>query len=143
MMDVLIRRATTGDYKFISALSLALGYEFPEDRVKERIRDISERTADIILVADVGGEVVGYIHASPYELMFSEPVINIAGFVVDQNHRGRGIGRRLMTELERTAREHNFTGIRLTSAMHRAGAHRFYEAHGFYGKDVKLYEKVL
>ncbi len=63
-----------------------------------------ENTNDIILVADINGEVVGYIHASPYELMFSEPILNIVGFVVNEKQRGNGIGYRLITELEKMAR---------------------------------------
>ncbi len=99
MMDVLIRSVVPNDYKFISVLNLELGYEFPEDKVEARIRYILENTNDIILVAEINGEVVGYIHASPYELMFSEPVMNIVGFVVNKKQRGIGIGHRLITEL--------------------------------------------
>jgi predicted N-acetyltransferase YhbS len=142
-MSVLIRGVTPNDYKFISVLNLELGYEFPENEVAARIRYISENTNDIILVADINGEVVGYIHASPYELMFSQPVLNIVAFVVNKKQRGMGVGHRLITELEKMAHENKFTCIRLTSAMHRAEAHRFYEIHGFSGKEVKLYKKAL
>ena len=143
IMDVLVRSIAPNDYKFIFALNLELGYEFPEDKVETRIRDILDNTDDIILVADINGEVVGYIHASPYELMFSEPIINIVAFVVNKKQRGIGIGHRLITELEKIAQEHKFTGIRLTSAMYRLEAHNFYEMHGFSSQEVKLYKKAL
>jgi predicted N-acetyltransferase YhbS len=131
------------DYKNISQLNLELGYEFPEDKVEARIRYILENTNDIILVADMNGEAVGYIHASSYDLMFSEPVMNIVAFVVNKNQRGIGIGHQLITELEKMAREFKFTCIRLTSAMHRSEAHKFYQVHGYCGNDVRLYKKVL
>ena len=38
-LNILIRKATPNDYKFISALNLELGCEFPEDKVKTRIQN--------------------------------------------------------------------------------------------------------
>lgn len=142
-MDVVIRSVAPGDYQYISVLSRELGYEFPLEKVESRIRYITENTKDIILVAEINGEVAGYIHASPYELMFSEPIMNIVAFVVNTTYRGTGIGHRLLAQMERLAQENKFTMIRLTSAMHRTHAHQFYDAHGYTGCDVKFFKKAL
>jgi predicted N-acetyltransferase YhbS len=129
-----IRSVTPEDYKEIYSLSVELGYSYPVGKMQDRIRQITETTKDIILVADAGGKAVGYIHASPYELMYQDPIMNVLGFIVTEEKRGTGIGHLLITEMERQARECGFTGIRLTSGDYRKGAHRFYEKHGYTNK---------
>jgi predicted N-acetyltransferase YhbS len=134
MEDIIIRTVAPEDYKDIYALSLELGYSYPAEKVRDRIRHINENAKDIVLVAEVGGKAVGYIHASPYELMYQDPIMNVLGFVVTEEKRGAGIGHLLITEMERQAKERGFTGIRLTSGDYRKGAHRFYEKHGYANK---------
>lgn len=134
MENIKIRSVTPEDYKEIYSLSVELGYSYPAEKMRDRIRLITENTKDIILVADIGGKAVGYIHASPYELMYQDPIVNVLGFIVTEEKRGTGIGHLLITEMERQAKERGFTGIRLTSGDYRKGAHRFYEKHGYANK---------
>jgi predicted N-acetyltransferase YhbS len=144
MDDISIRWVRPEDYKDISMLSAELGYSYPEEKTGQRIRFILENTKDIILVAESGGKAVGYIHASPYELMYHDPIMNILGFVVTEEKRGSGIGHMLITELERQIRERGAAGIRLTSGDYRTGAHRFYEKHGYTtNKTSKKYTKTF
>lgn len=101
-------------------------------------------TNDLILVAALENEVVGYIHASPYELLYHDSLMNILSFVVREKQRGTGIGHRLITELERIAKEQGFTGIRLTSGSTRIAAHKFYERHGYIlKKEQKNFLKIF
>ena len=144
MEDVIIRRVKQEDYRDISTLSAELGYSYPAEKTEQRIRFILGNTKDIILVAETGGKAVGYIHASPYELMYHDPIMNILGFVVTEDKRGSGIGHMLITELEKLAKEIGATGLRLTSGDYRTGAHRFYEKHGYTtNKTSKKYTKDL
>lgn len=55
----------------------------------------------------------------------------IDDLVVDEGHRGRGAGRRLMEHAAAIAEAEQCDAIRLVSALHREGAHRFYAALGF------------
>jgi predicted N-acetyltransferase YhbS len=144
MEGVTIRLVKTEDFEAIHRLSLELGYSYPKEKMKDRIRYIVEHTGDIVLVAEEESGVTGYIHASPYELMYQDPIMNILGFVVKEEKRGRGIGHLLITELEKRAEERGFMGIRLTSGDYRTGAHRFYERHGYTTtKTSKKYTKEL
>lgn len=144
MENSIIRRVKPEDFEDIFILNLALGYTYPKESLRERIRYILDNTKDVILVADINREVVGYIHGSPYELMFSDSLMNILGFVVKEEKRGTGIGHKLITELERVAKESGFIGIRLTSGSTRIDAHRFYENHGYiYKKEQKNFSKIL
>jgi GNAT superfamily N-acetyltransferase len=51
--------------------------------------------------------------------------------VVDEGHRGHGIGHMLVEAAETAAREAACSRIEATSALHRAGAQRFYERLGY------------
>jgi predicted N-acetyltransferase YhbS len=140
--NTIIRQVKPEDYRDICTLSTELGYTYPVEKTEQRIRFILENTTDIILIAEAGGKAVGYIHASPYELMYHDPIMNILGFVVTEEKRGSGIGHLLITEIERLAKERGFTGFRLTSGDDRTGAHRFYEKHGYTTKKTsKKYTK--
>lgn len=131
MNGVIVRPVEVSDYCDIYLLNQELGYFYPKESVKERITYITQNTKDVIFVAELDHEVVGYIHGSPYELLYSDSLINILGFVVKAKYRNLGIGGLLIDSLECWARENKFSGIRLVSGMERADAHRFYEKHGY------------
>lgn len=131
MERMIIRKVKPEDFEDIFILNLSLGYSYPKEKMKERIYYILKNTKDIILVVVIKQEVVGYIHASPYELMYYDSLLNILGFVVKEEKRGSGIGHKLITELEKQAKERGFSGIRLTSGFNRIEAHKFYEKHGY------------
>jgi GNAT superfamily N-acetyltransferase len=58
------------------------------------------------------------------------PVARIAALVVDAEHRGRGIGRALVDELEAEARQRGCGLLFLTTSERRDDAHAFYEQLG-------------
>ncbi|HET6994520.1 MAG TPA: hypothetical protein VFI06_06045, partial [Chitinophagaceae bacterium] len=60
-MDIVIRKATTGDVAAIAKLSTQLGYPISELDTEKNITIISQNENEIILVA-VYQEVVGWIH---------------------------------------------------------------------------------
>ncbi|WP_340252738.1 GNAT family N-acetyltransferase [Brevibacillus borstelensis] len=55
---------------------------------------------DVIFVCKQNNEVIGYIHGSPYELLFSDSLVNVLGFVVKDQYRNQGIGRMLIERVE-------------------------------------------
>jgi GNAT superfamily N-acetyltransferase len=136
MDSVTVRRVVPEDFEDICLLSNELGYSYPAEKMRERIQYILDHTKDIILVAESGGKAVGYIHGSPYELMYHDSIMNILGFVVEEERRGAGIGHRLISELEKMAKGCGFTGMRLTSGSYRIDAHRFYEKHGYMSNKI-------
>ncbi|WP_084781612.1 GNAT family N-acetyltransferase [Paenibacillus sp. D9] len=100
------------------------------------------RTNDVVFVYEQGGQVVGYIHGSPYELLFSGSLVNVLGFVVKKSRRNQGIGGKLIGHLEQWGQEHGFSGIKLLSHPSRTAAHRFYERRGYsFTKDQKNFIK--
>ncbi|MDU2159098.1 MAG: GNAT family N-acetyltransferase, partial [Clostridium sp.] len=74
---VSIRRVSISDYKDIYMLNKELGYLYEEEKVREKIKYIIENKKDIILVAYINNNIIGYIHGSEYELLYSDSLINI------------------------------------------------------------------
>lgn len=147
MKDHVIREIKVTDYKKIYSLNKEFNSNynsFYEDKVQKRIELILKDTKDIIFVYEINGEVVGYIHGSPYELLFSESLINVLGFIVNEKYRNMMIGTNLIDKLECWAKDNEYSGIKLLTHPSRTDAHRFYEAHGyFYTKDQKNYMKLF
>jgi GNAT superfamily N-acetyltransferase len=144
MEQINVREITITDYNDIYLLNQELGYLYSIEKVKERITFITENTKDIILVALQGNEVIGYIHGSPYELLYSDSLINILGFVVKEKFRNAGVGNLLINKLEYWARDNGYSGVRLASGFNRLDAHRFYEKHGYINrKDQKNFIKIF
>jgi ribosomal protein S18 acetylase RimI-like enzyme len=114
------------------------------ERVADRIRRILSDTRDRMICAADGPELFGYIHLSPYELLYCDPLINILALVVRSDCRGQGVGKALIRAAENFAREEGYAGIRLVSGFDRTQAHGFYEAQGFtLRKEQKNYIKHL
>lgn len=147
MKEICIREIKYNDYNDIYLLN----HEFNPNRstysavnVKERIQYIIENSKDIIFVCEHFNEVIGYIHGSPYELLFSDSLINVLCFVVKEKHRNNGVGSKLIDRLECWAKDNGFSGIKLLTHPNRIHAHRFYERHGYiHTKDQKNYMKMF
>ncbi|GAA3413115.1 GNAT family N-acetyltransferase [Paenibacillus hodogayensis] len=140
-----IREIRVTDYRNIYLLNLDFNpnfSSFSEEKVKEKIAIITEKTKDIIFVYEENNEVIGYIHGSPYELLFSESLVNVLGFVVKETYRKQGIGSLLIERLEQWGEDNGFSGMKLLSHPSRIHAHRFYEQRGYrFTKDQKNFIK--
>lgn len=80
---------------------------------------------------------------NPHLHTFNEDQVNnILGFVVKEGCRNRGVGSRLMEQLEQWGKDQGFAGIKVLSHPSRLRSHRFYERRGFvFTKDQKNYIK--
>jgi len=93
-----------------------------------------------LLVAELGGEVIGTLH-----LMFL-PSISFQGGLraqvesvrVDIKYRNLGIGREMMNWAIERAKARGAHVIQLTTHLTRKDAHRFYEKLGFKGSHLGM-----
>ncbi|TXK84194.1 GNAT family N-acetyltransferase [Paenibacillus sp. N3.4] len=145
MIEKTIREIKVADYHDIYLLNQIFNPNlqlFSEEKVKEKIEVITNKTKDIILVCEQNNEVIGYIHGSPYELLFSDSLVNVLGFVVKEKYRNQGVGSMLIENLEHWGENNGFSGIKLLSHPSRINAHRFYEKRGYmFTKDQKNFIK--
>ena len=89
------------------------------------------------LVAEVDGVVVGFVDVEfRQRLNYSTPQAWIPDVVVEESHRGRGVGRALLAGAEELARQRGCWGMALESAKWRERAHAFYWARGW--RDASL-----
>ncbi len=124
-----IRSATTSDAPVLAALSHELGYEVTAAEMVERLGKLP--VTDRVLVAEVDGDVLGWVHLAVYRTLLDPPSAGVLGLVVTERSRGRGVGRLLMDRADAFAREHGLPKVTLRSNVIRNGAHRFYERIGF------------
>lgn len=145
MKEKYVREIKVTDYHDIYSLNQDFNpnlHAFSEEKVRAKIEIIIEKTKDIIFVYEQNTEVIGYIHGSPYELLFSDSLVNVLGFVVKECYRNQGIGSIMIDHLEQWGKHNGFSGIKLLSHPSRIHAHRFYERRGYmFTKDQKNYIK--
>ena len=132
MKDVTIRLAEQSDVAGLAELMGQLGYPSAPEEVGDRIARLSASPSDRVLVAEHEGNVVGVvsIHVIPM-LHAAGNAGKVTVFVVSENHRGQGIGTRLMQEAEAWAWSQGCVKAEIVSADQRSDAHRFYKSLGY------------
>lgn len=86
-----------------------------------------------LIAAKKGDELLGSILGVCCKSLASmgEPFLVIEDVVVKENTRGMGIGKKLMDEADKFAKEKNCNYAILVSSDYRKSAHKFYEKVGF------------
>jgi len=129
-MDLTIRDAQAGDAPAVAGLLGQLGYPTEPSAVERRLERL-QVVGDRVVVAEVEGKVVGLAHLQVTPALERErPAAKIGALVVDDTHRGRGIGRALVQAIEDEARLRGCELLFLTTAERRDAAHAFYERLG-------------
>ena len=130
-MDLTIRDARAADAPAIAVLLAQLGYPTEPSAVErrlERLRIVGDR----IVVAEVEHKPVGLAHLQVTPALERErPAAKIGALVVDDAHRGHGVGRALVQAMEDEARLRGCELLFLTTAERRKDAQVFYEKIGF------------
>ena len=127
-----IRRAMLSDADSICALNEEeLGYSFSKKQTKEQLDKLLLREDHCILVSCIDEQVIGYVHAVSYELLYSEPMKDILGIAVSHKWQKQGTGKALLKGIEDWAKQDQCCGVRLVSGEKRIEAHRFYEREGY------------
>ena len=126
-----VRLARISDADDIARLTGQLGYDVSASDVAARLSRILSRPDQQLLVGDLDGRPVGWLHALISEYVDAEAYVTIGGLVVDKRFRRTGIGRILMAEAEAWATKRGYSIVRLSSTSARTGAHRFYQELGY------------
>jgi N-acetylglutamate synthase-like GNAT family acetyltransferase len=141
-LELTVRDAREEDSAAIADLLGQLGYPASAGAMPARIARM-RAAGDRVVVAEVDGSVAGLaaLHVSP-SLEHSTPAGKLAALVVDEAHRGTGLGRALVDAMEAEARERGCGVFFLTTAEGRADAHAFYERLGL-ERTGRRYAKTL
>lgn len=144
-MNVIIRECKIQDYAYIALLNRnEMGYNYPNEETRKKLLQLLNDVNHKIYVAIMDNQTVGYVHACNYDLLYAPHMKNIMGIAVSSEFRNNGIGKMLMNEIEKWARETGASGVRLVSGATRTEAHLFYSSCGYTSrKEQKNFIKMF
>jgi len=131
VMKITIREMTANDATVVNALSKQLGYPLSIEQTLQNIHAVLQSKDHTAFVAEYTNKIVGWIGASQAIMIEVMQYCEINGLVIDQDHRGLGIGKLLIDKVKQWAREKNNNKIGLRCNVKRTEAHLFYEHLGF------------
>jgi GNAT superfamily N-acetyltransferase len=140
-----IRTFSLLDAPEIAALAGQLGYPVEDEDARTYLRGI-ERDADhaLFVAESDSGSVIGWVHVYRTRRAFAHPHAEIGGLVVDERHRGMGIGGKLLEQSERWARRRKCSTVLIRSNVARGRARDFYLGAGYSPrKQQNVFEKGL
>ncbi|HTU45106.1 MAG TPA: GNAT family N-acetyltransferase [Bryobacteraceae bacterium] len=141
---ILIREITLSDAEAAAQLSAELGYPAEIDEMKKRIALVSSASDRVVYVAQIAETVVGWIDVSIVHHLSTGMHGEIGGLVVSAEHRGSGIGRKLVAQGERWVADRGIATMIVRSRITREAAHRFYLREGYtMTKTSAVFSKAL
>lgn len=144
-MKTTLRQATRKDAPAIADLSVQLGYPDPTRQTPQRLEFLILSPDHVVFVAClVDGTVVGWCHAFLAYRVESDPFTELGGIVVDEKHRGQGIGWSLLGAVEDWVRDRGISKLRVRSRSERVKTHGFFGRLGFQlVKGQHVFDKIL
>lgn len=140
----MVRPATLDDAEAIIDLTRQLGYHLPDPQIVGNLEAMLNDDRRVVLVVEIESRVVGWCTVFTDVAITEPPYALLSGMVIDETHRGNGLGRELLLAAEAWARDRGLTRIRLRTNLVRAGAQAFYERCGYeIVKEQRVYTKAL
>jgi GNAT superfamily N-acetyltransferase len=126
---MIIRSAQSEDVEALANLMAELGYSTSSEQMRRRFKAISDDASNGTLVAEREGKVLGMVGLRIERSYVSDDrYVQIRDFVVGSEHRGKGVGRTLLSAAEDWARRRGARDVMLTTHKRRTDAHRFYRS---------------
>jgi GNAT superfamily N-acetyltransferase len=130
-MKISVRKMDIEDAEAVNALSKQLGYPLSIGQTQQNINAILQSKDHTAYVAEYENKIVGWIGAAQAIMLEVMPHCEINGLVIDEHHRGMGIGKLLIDKVKQWAKEKGNDKIGLHCNIKRTEAHLFYEHLGF------------
>ena len=130
-MKIIIREMMAKDAKAINALSKQLGYPLSIEQTLQNINSVLQSKDHTAFVAEYENKIVGWIGAVQAIMIEVMPHCELNGLVIDEHHRGMGIGKLLIDKVRHWAKEKGNDKIGLHCNVKRTEAHLFYRHLGF------------
>ncbi|MGR3764228.1 GNAT family N-acetyltransferase [Rossellomorea sp. NS-SX7] len=89
------------------------------------------------------GKIVAITGFMPMLTLYNGRFIWVCDLVTDSNERSKGYGEKLLSYVEKWAKDHGYDIISLSSGLQRQDAHRFYEDKMEYEKKSFVFLKEL
>lgn len=114
------------------------------DRARDFIKNRLTNEESIIFISTDGSEKLnGFVQLYPSFCSVSTiPILILYDLYVDQNHRGKGIGRLLMNQASKHAKDNGFKRLELSTAITNVIGQSLYESLN-YQRDKDFYHYAL
>lgn len=144
-MDYNIRKASKEDFESVFPLFRQLWPDKPinKDELKKVFCRGASSLTDELFCCEADSSIIGFCAYAIVNNLWQEGCISyVYAMVVDEKHRGMGIGTALINEAIKKSKESGMKRIELDSGFPREKAHKFYEKLGF-EKRAYLFSKIL
>lgn len=145
MENFQIRLCTTNDYASVFKLlkqlwaDLMLDYESIEKVYEKALKSDSQK----FVVGLIDNRIIGFCSLTIKNNLWQAGNLgHIDELVVDRDFQGKGLGKKLMNEITKIAKDSSCKRIELDSAFHRREAHLFYENLGYQNRGF-LFSKEI
>lgn len=126
-----VRTAAENDAPTVARLASELGVPTDGAEAARRLAVIGADVAQIALVAETDGEVVGWVHVVESTSLQSGALVEIRGLVVAASARRTGVGRVLVAAAEAWATARGHEVLRVRTDVRRDDARAFYLGVGY------------
>ena len=131
MNENLTKPIITRKWKYEDAVSIARlnaqwGYEATSKEINVRLREFSLLQGHELFIAEINGETAGWLHVCREFSMGAGAYAEIAGLVVDEKHRRKGIAKALIGEAKQWAKENGLKKLKVRTNIKRPEASLVY-----------------
>jgi GNAT superfamily N-acetyltransferase len=130
-MEIYARQMSSEDAAAVASLCSQLGYPLSSQQILQNINAVRTSKDHDAFVAIYDSRVVGWIGLAQAIMIESLPFCEINGLVIEETHRGKGIGKLLVERAKQWAKEKGNDTLRLRCNVKRTEAHEFYWHLGF------------
>lgn len=129
-MEISIDKVAISDAAGIARLSEQLGYAATTIQIQKRLHLLHGHPEHGVFGAYLNGKIIGWVHAFFALRVESDSFVEIAGLVVEEQYRGKGVGGRLVEAVAQWALPFNCP-LRVRCNEKRTASHQFYLKAGF------------
>ena len=134
-MRITVREMLVEDAEAVALLSGQLGYPLSKEQILINIENVMQSKMHTAFVALHEKNIVGWIGAAQAMMIEVMKHCEINGLVIDEQYRGKGIGKLLVEKVRQWAKVNGNDKLTLHCNTKRTEAHLFYEHMGF--KEIK------
>jgi len=143
MTDILIREAKESDLLAIGQLTLELIETMSDTEgidiklIAENCRNLLNEVNSHILVAEIGGVVVGFVNFTTRKTILHRGLSGLIDeLIIAKSYRGKGIGKQLLSSAIEKSRQLGCCEVEVSTEKTNIKAGEFYRQYGFTERDM-------
>lgn len=130
MKPYIIRRVEPDDAQDIFHLHTSCGYIYDVEKVRKRIINVLETGSDLLMIMELNGTIIGYVHGTPYNTLYTDHILNLVA-IIFSSVCDYEMQEALYDAFKHQAIKHGYCAIRFTADIHHMKIHAFLIDQGF------------